>query len=421
MTRVFLRIVSLALLAVPAAAVALTASPAHAQQEVGSRGTLSVQQCMQQLAAYGRWYSHPDFGWVWQPHDVQPWWQPFSVGEWVVTQDGSPYWRSALPFGWAVEHYGAWTFDDSKGWLWVPGNEWSAAPVSWRGRDGVIGWAPQVASAAGTRGGRCDQPAQAWIFVASDRLMTSSNFVVAEQDLLSRDAHGTWGEWAHSDDGLQGARMPEPRNANLLGVTECLADADAKAAFGAAVRARGGSLQGPPISFVNSRSAMGSGRVSGGQLPVYAPVFTGTAPAAGGDFMVNPPAPRVQRAQPAAPIARAAPVQRAQPAAPAQRANPAQPVQPALPTPAATPSAPLTPYEAYTFQHEQLDRYHADQWTRLQQQHAQDDATAPYPGFDASQLPAWKQRELLEMQRMAARQRALLDKRQQQHAEENGG
>jgi len=379
---------------------------------------MTVQQCMQQLANYGRWYSHPDFGWVWQPHDVQPWWQPFSVGEWVVTQDGSPYWRSALPFGWAVEHYGSWTFDDAKGWLWVPGNEWSPAPVSWRGRNGVIGWAPQIATKDGTRSGQCDQTAFAWIFVAADRLMTSSNFVVAEQDLLSRDDHGTWGDWAHSDDGIIGARMPEPRNANMLTVTECLGVADANAAFAAAVRARGGTTQGPPITFVRSRGEMGSGRVSSGVLRVYAPEFTGSAPAAGGDFMVNPPAPRVVRAQAAAPVARAEPVQRAQPAAPASKAPRAQPVQPALPNPAAAPAVPVTPYEAYTYQHESLDRYHASQYERLQVQHAQDDSTPPYPGFDMSQLPAWKQRELREMQRMAARQRALLDKRQSQNETE---
>ncbi|MFZ9915269.1 MAG: hypothetical protein ACO3IB_08050, partial [Phycisphaerales bacterium] len=98
----------------------------------------------------------------------------------------------------------------------------------------------------------------------------------------------------------------------------------------------------------------------------------------------------------------------------------AQPVQPALPNPAAAPATPITPYEAYTYQHESLDRYHASQYARLQAQHAQDDTTPPYPGFDMSQLPAWKQRELREMQRMAARQRALLDQRQAQNGAEAG-
>ena len=134
------RLASSSLSLVLSLGVAGAAAPlATAQQETGSHGSITVQSLMQSLANYGVWMAHPQLGWVWQPHDVQPWWQPFSVGEWVVTQDGSPYWNSSLPFGWAVEHYGAWTYDDSRGWLWVPGNEWSPAPVSWRGRDGVVG------------------------------------------------------------------------------------------------------------------------------------------------------------------------------------------------------------------------------------------------------------------------------------------
>ncbi len=406
----------------------LCATRASAQQEIDAqaRGSMTVQQCMQSLAAYGRWFSNSDFGWVWQPHDVEPWWQPFCVGEWIVTQDGSPYWRSGYPHGWATEHYGSWFFDQSRGWMWVPGNEWSAAPVSWRGRDGVVGWAPQLATPAqrnATTSSECEQPAFAWIFVASNRLMTTSNYVAAEQDLLARDVHGTWNQpgsqSARDGDGVRGARYPQARNANLFDATQCLGAADAKSAFAAAVRARGGTTQGPPITFVRTAGLMGSGRVQNGRLPVYAPAFTGSPQAVSNSFLVNPPAPRIQRAQPI-PRAQAvepnAPIQRAQPAQPVERA---QPVQPALPAAAATPATPLTPYEAYTYQHESLDNYHADQYEQLRNQHTQDASAPPYPGFDMSQLPAWKQRDLREQQANAARNRALLDARQAEHAKES--
>ena len=233
-------------------------APALPQQERGSRGSLDVQQFMQSMLAYGRWSTHPSFGWVWQPHDVQPWWQPFVVGEWIVTQDGSPYWRSALPHGWVTEHYGSWTFDENLGWLWVPSNEWSAAPVDWRARDGVIGWAPRIATKADVEVASCPQPAFAWIFIAPERLFNTTNFEAAEQDFISRDVHGTWGAWAHEPDGVGRDRVPEPRNANLLDATQCLGAADANVAFVSAARARGLATSGPPITFVTDRLAMGS-------------------------------------------------------------------------------------------------------------------------------------------------------------------
>lgn len=404
MTRLASSVLSFSLLFAGAAAMAPQAS---AQQEIGDSGTITAQQFMQALLPYGSWMAHPQFGWVWQPHDVQPWWQPFAVGEWIVTQDGTPYWRSGYPFGWATEHYGSWTFDEAKGWLWIPGNQWSAAPVSWRATDGVIGWAPTMATGADVQAVACPQPAMAWIFVPMNRLTTTSNFAVAEQELMSRDAHGTWGSWAHEADGPTAHRMPEPHNTVLLDRTKCLGAADAKDAFLAAVKTRGGAMQGAPIEFVNSRGQMGSGRILRGNIPVYAPTITGEAPPAGGNFLVNPPVQRVQRALPvqrAQQIDRAQPVDRAQPAQPVDRA---QPVQPNLPTPPAAPAAPLTPYEAYTYQHARLNEYQAQQFARLRQMHEN----------ESSLTPSEREREMQEMQRMAARQRALLDARQRANSE----
>jgi hypothetical protein len=122
---------------------------------------------------------------------------------------------------------------------------------------------------------------------------------------------------------------------------------------------------------------------------------------------VNPPAQRVQRAQPAQraqPVDRALPAGRAQPAHQVDRA---QPVQPNLPAPEAVPATPLTPYEAYTYQHARLNEFQAQQFERLRQIHES----------DKTLTPAERERELQEMQRMAARQRALLDARQRSNSE----
>ena len=138
-----------------------------------------------------------------------------------------------------------------------------------------------------------------------------------------------------------------------------------------------------------------------------APEITGTPPAAGGNFLVNPPAQRVQRAQPVARaqrVERAEPVDRAQPAQPLDRAQPAPPV---LPTPPAAPASPMTPYEAYSYQHARLNDWHAQQFDRMRQMQES----------DKSLTPSEREREMREMQRMAARQRALLDARQRANSE----
>jgi hypothetical protein len=264
-----------------------------------------------------------------------------------------------------------------------------------------------MASGADVQAVPCPQPAMAWIFVAPERLMTTSNFAVAEQELISRDAHGTWGNWAHEADGPAAHRIPEPRNVSILDRTKCLGAGEAKDAFLAAVKMRGGATQGSPIEFVNSRGQMGSGRIQRGNIPVYAPEITGTPPAAGGNFLVNPPAQRVQRAQSVARaqrVERAEPVDRAQPAQPIDRAQPAQPV---LPTPPAAPATPMTPYEAYSYQHARLNDWHAQQFDRMRQMQES----------DKSLSPSEREREMREMQRMAARQRALLDARQRANSE----
>jgi hypothetical protein len=162
---------------------------------------------------------------------------------------------------------------------------------------------------------------------------------------------------------------------------------------------------------------MGSGRVTDGVLYVYAPFIDGTPPAPGSRFLVNPPAQPVQRAMP---IARSAPIPRAQSvdrATSAPTLTPVQPAPPALPNPAAvpvSPATPLTPYDAFTYQQESLDEYHASQYDALRQLHSSDASKPPIAGMTPAQIAAWQKKEQREMQRMAARQRRLLDAKQSQ-------
>src|SRR5437773_2233500 len=68
-------------------------------------------------------------------------WRPYTDGHWVYTDVGWT-WVSEEPFGWATYHYGRWTRLRNIGWVWVPGDEWAPAWVSWRKNNDYVGWAP---------------------------------------------------------------------------------------------------------------------------------------------------------------------------------------------------------------------------------------------------------------------------------------
>ncbi|PWT91769.1 MAG: hypothetical protein C5B54_04670 [Acidobacteria bacterium] len=92
------------------------------------------------LAEFGNWRNVPRFGQVWAPA-MRGDWRPFFYGEWVYADDGWT-WDSYEPYGWLVYHYGNWVYDPSFGWVWVPGYDYSPAPVDWVTYDDYIGWAP---------------------------------------------------------------------------------------------------------------------------------------------------------------------------------------------------------------------------------------------------------------------------------------
>ncbi|TDB65932.1 DUF6600 domain-containing protein [Arundinibacter roseus] len=135
-----------------------SSSGVQAQPQVG----VSFQVFYNELAPYGRWMSHPQYGSVWSPN-VGNDFQPYGTnGQWVVTEYGNT-WVSDYDWGWAPFHYGRWFFDDMYGWAWVPDYEWGPAWVDWRSGGGYYGWAPLW---PGIRVGvSFNIPFRHWIFV----------------------------------------------------------------------------------------------------------------------------------------------------------------------------------------------------------------------------------------------------------------
>ena len=95
------------------------------------------------LDRYGDWIETGDYGYVFHPREAESSrsWRPYTDGRWVYTDAGWT-WISEEPFGWATYHYGRWTRLRGIGWVWVPGNQWAPAWVSWRKSNDYVGWAP---------------------------------------------------------------------------------------------------------------------------------------------------------------------------------------------------------------------------------------------------------------------------------------
>ena len=95
------------------------------------------------LEPHGAWLETADYGYVWQPREAESSrsWRPYTNGRWVYTDAGWT-WISEELFGWATYHYGRWTRLRGIGWVWVPGQQWAPAWVSWRKSNDYVGWAP---------------------------------------------------------------------------------------------------------------------------------------------------------------------------------------------------------------------------------------------------------------------------------------
>ncbi|MCE1163891.1 MAG: hypothetical protein LWX07_00655 [Bacteroidetes bacterium] len=66
---------------------------------------------------------------------------PYTNGQWVYTDYGWNF-RAATPYEELTHHYGRWVYTVPYGWIWVPGNRWAAAWVSWDYDDDYIAWTP---------------------------------------------------------------------------------------------------------------------------------------------------------------------------------------------------------------------------------------------------------------------------------------
>ncbi len=117
--------------------------PPVAETSTDSRSPRSYDTFYRKLEPYGGWRETADYGYVWQPEQAQRSrdWRPYTDGRWAYTDAGWT-WISDEPFGWATYHYGRWTRLRGVGWVWVPGDEWAPAWVSWRKSDRHLGWAP---------------------------------------------------------------------------------------------------------------------------------------------------------------------------------------------------------------------------------------------------------------------------------------
>ena len=95
------------------------------------------------LEPHGVWRETSTYGYVFQPSEAERsrTWRPYTNGRWVYTDAGWT-WVSEEPFGWATYHYGRWTRLRNVGWVWIPGEEWAPAWVSWRKSNDYVGWAP---------------------------------------------------------------------------------------------------------------------------------------------------------------------------------------------------------------------------------------------------------------------------------------
>lgn len=145
-------------------AAALAAFLALAPAAAGAQGDASAPPDFgPALAAYGSWMLVPGLGLAWRPASVPLDWAPYRDGSWSWTRRGW-YWVTEEPWGEVTYHYGRWTVDPGRGWVWLPGREWATSWVTWRWNRDVVGWAPLPPRGAAPL-------TAAWAFVPAARLL----------------------------------------------------------------------------------------------------------------------------------------------------------------------------------------------------------------------------------------------------------
>ena len=117
-------------------------------EEALSEPAPSLDEFKEVLTPYGHWRKTPEYGLVWIPSISDPFWRPYTYGEWAYTSAGWTF-VSYHPWGWVPFHYGRWVYLSGFGWSWVPGYAWGPAWVTWRYGDDFIAWAPLAPTTIG--------------------------------------------------------------------------------------------------------------------------------------------------------------------------------------------------------------------------------------------------------------------------------
>ena len=118
--------------------------PVYVEQPLVVQQPVVVERYYAELNPYGTWLTVPDYGNCWRPTAavVDTSWRPYHHrGRWLYSDLGW-YWQSDYSWGHIPFHYGRWANHRSHGWIWVPGNTWAPAWVSWRRSSTYCGWAP---------------------------------------------------------------------------------------------------------------------------------------------------------------------------------------------------------------------------------------------------------------------------------------
>lgn len=96
------------------------------------------------LSPYGTWVEIDGYGRCWRPTISirSAGWRPYcDGGRWVYTDSGW-FWMSDYSWGSVAFHYGRWFSHPRWGWCWWPDRVWAPSWVSWRYDNDNCGWAP---------------------------------------------------------------------------------------------------------------------------------------------------------------------------------------------------------------------------------------------------------------------------------------
>jgi hypothetical protein len=94
---------------------------------------------------HGEWIWNSLYGFVWKPNYGRKYpggdWQPYVHGSWSVF-DNQLFWVPQEPWGWVPYHLGIWIWDKDVGWMWIPGDAFAPAWVTWEFFAGYHMWKP---------------------------------------------------------------------------------------------------------------------------------------------------------------------------------------------------------------------------------------------------------------------------------------